>query len=153
MFGICTNPYTELITKDLKATMKYKSYVPNIVMKYQVMLVNWPEGVPFQAPSEMSSVRSVYMLLEALGSGKCQWQWASKKDVKKLVDETTSGGCPLKEKWKQHSDRGKTHNHQQGGEPSRKRHCIFNDRVASSDDDANYCSISTKCSVMCNACH
>ena len=117
--------------------MKYKSYVPDIVMKYEVMLVNWPEGVPFQAPSEMSSVRSVDMLLEALGSGKCKWQRATKKDVKKLVEDATSGGRPLKKKRKQRSDTGKTHERWKGGEPRRKKHCVSNDTVASSDDDAN----------------
>ncbi len=117
--------------------MKYKTYVPDIVMKYEVMLVNWPEGVPFQAPSEMSSVRSVDTLFEALGLGKCKWQRASKKDMKKLVDEATSGGRPLKEKRRQRSDTGKTHKRRQGGESSRKKRRISDDTVPSSDDDAN----------------
>lgn len=60
--------------------MNYQQYATAIVARYKVHLVGWPANVPFNSPSNISTVH-LQRLQDALQSHECMWHVMSRQEL------------------------------------------------------------------------
>ena len=68
--------------------MEYKLYHENIVQRHHVMLVGWPQNIPFKNLSECSSsLQELQDFLKKLVDGETYWKTITEEELNKLEDE------------------------------------------------------------------
>ncbi|KAG2049247.1 hypothetical protein BDR06DRAFT_866438, partial [Suillus hirtellus] len=73
---------TVSVTSKKDIMMNYSNYETAIVETYGVHLVEWPQGVNFTSPSNISTVGDIRRLQDALKAWMCYWTTLSPAEVK-----------------------------------------------------------------------
>lgn len=95
--------------------MNYISYEKVIVLQHHVRICGWPEVIgAFRAPSRITPLDNVRLLLEALESGTCHWAKMTAEEVEKYREEVNrreQAGEVVGTIRKVRSDKGGTHSY------------------------------------------
>ena len=78
--------------------------------KYGIDLLGWPEGVPFQSPSAITSVEHLRTLRDTLKEGTCRWAYMTRQQRVQYQDQLTqwrNAGEVVGKARKRHSDVGR----------------------------------------------
>ncbi|KAJ7166570.1 hypothetical protein C8R43DRAFT_946115 [Mycena crocata] len=98
------------ITKKADAAMAYVDYNEKVRHEYHVELAGWPEKVPMQAPSKITSTEILRKLRDGLRSGAIHWVHMTKSQQNELALELEArreaNGGTLKKRAPR-SDKGK----------------------------------------------
>lgn len=109
--------------------MEYKLYHENVIRRHRVMLMGWPQNMPFKNLSECSSsLQELQGLLERLLNGETYWKTITDDELDQLEDERKKriedGEIAPPAPRRRRSDYGKTKKRKQ-------------DDVSSSDKDSD----------------
>ena len=93
------------------ATMSYRHYDLDIIVKHKVMLVGWPPGFSFTNPSSISTMDQIKSLHDALKVGDCHWVKMTKRQQEVHAQELktcqASGELAIAKMRKERSNKGK----------------------------------------------
>lgn len=101
----------EKILNLKNVSMCYVKYDRDIVSKYKVKIVGWPESVKFLNPSQIGTIDEIRKLRQALWVGECKWVAQSRRQQAAHTDmlaAKVAASEHVVKKRKQRSDKGKT---------------------------------------------
>ncbi|KAF7979792.1 hypothetical protein HWV62_40838 [Athelia sp. TMB] len=93
--------------------MSYKNFQVDIVEKFYIKIIGWPEGIPFIKPADIGNIEHLRKLIKAFKTGDAYWRPLNKGEKKKTDDGAKArreAGIPAKDTRKRRSDYGGTHN-------------------------------------------
>lgn len=130
--------------------MSYKNFQVDIVEKFYIKIIGWPEGIPFIKPADIGNIEHLRKLIKAFKTGDAYWRPLSKGEKKKTDDGAKArreAGIPAKDVRKRRSDHGGTHNkpdkrkaadtsNKENG-PTQKRARITSRELIASDEEGH----------------
>ncbi|THU81326.1 hypothetical protein K435DRAFT_564616, partial [Dendrothele bispora CBS 962.96] len=89
--------------------MNYLNYRTDIVGRYKIKIVDWPDKIPFQSPTDMKAddARAIYHLWK---SGTTHWERLTSNEHKrhmKAIEEDEAKGIQVRVPRQGRSDKGK----------------------------------------------
>ncbi|KAG1727171.1 uncharacterized protein EDB91DRAFT_1061285 [Suillus paluster] len=124
------------ITGDPDAKMQWVHYWRNIVQRYLVVCTGWPDKIPFENLSKVSSsLADLEMLERKWKSGKIHWRRLENEKFEQLHrerNEKLDSGAIIEHCHRTHSDKGK--------KCTRTRSPDENNENADNDDSASHTS-------------
>lgn len=100
---------TSTARATVTVSMNYANYEDVIVQGRKVMIVGWPDKVPFGSPSAIGNLADMRILNDAWLSGAARWVRMTKDQVKSHAEDLEGrreGGESVGKKRKQRSDAG-----------------------------------------------
>ena len=70
-----------------KIRINFANFEVAIKEKYSIDLLGWPEGVPFQSPTAITSVEHLQTLRDALKEGACHWAYMTRQQHVQYQDQ------------------------------------------------------------------
>ncbi|OAX34557.1 hypothetical protein K503DRAFT_794132 [Rhizopogon vinicolor AM-OR11-026] len=141
------------IMNDPGAKMHWANYWRNVVQRYQVVVDGWPNNIPFDNLSKVSSaLQDLEMILQKWKSGVIHWKELDDDEFQKLLkecDEKIESGEIIESHRRSRSDKGKncTQSFDNSNSSRHKKTYKSVATIESDNDDAPDNSTSTTPSV------
>ena len=127
------------ISGEPSAKMEWANFFRNVVQRYRVNIEGWPEKIPFDNLSNVSSaLPDLEMLLRSWESGATYWKTLSEdeyEDIHHKRDEKILSGELTEHRRRTRSDKGKKRKRQATSDEGRRKKYKSSSVVNSDDDD------------------
>ena len=123
-----------------KIRINFANFEVAIKEKYGIDLVGWPEGVPFQSPTAITSVEHLWTLRDALKEGVCCWAYMTRQQCIQYQDQLAqrrNAGEVVGKAWKRCSDVGRKQRHTESSKGKTSKSATLIDSSDEQSDEDN----------------